>query len=655
MSMIRPTLSLRSLAAFAVMGGGLIIASAVGFVVGRKWPIETVQSWFVRDSVSEPTGWKVVASAELPRYEMLRVIRGDTVYVFGGFHTNRTEATDRVQALALNSGTWLERRRMPVALTHTAAVLLNDTVWIAGGFEGDHPGPATPRVWRYALRSDTWSAGPALPAPRGGGAVVARHDTLHFFGGWLPDRRTDSQDHWTLSPGDSVWRSRAPLPFARGHLSASVIDGFVYAIGGTVGHDPVPIDVRHVHRYTAATNSWERVPDMPKAISHVEPATLQYGEGVITVGGRSRTNGDENVQDVYLYRPGTGQWRHLGLAPVRMLGGLAVLWNESIVAGLGAPRANYPETRQLWRAPLRNHWWNSRAMPIELGEVSAGVMEGGLFVVGEGSARTLRFDLARGDWHVEADAARPAPGNHHAAEVVGHEWYLLGGLGGSSEGTVQIFEARTRTWRLGPRMPFAAGASASAVIDSVIYVAGGIEKDRTIRRVAALDLRTMHWRDCAPMPLARNHAASGTDGRRLYVFGGRGPGSGDGNDVANGFADVQVYDPRTDSWTVSDGGADSIRRLPQARGGMGRAAWLGGEFWIIGGETLDGAGATNTRTYDRVDRYDPLRNRWSEGPTLPTARHGIFPVVHEGRLFVAGGGLHAGYGASGVFEIIWPR
>jgi N-acetylneuraminic acid mutarotase len=653
--MSRPLFSHRTLAALAVFGGALTIASASGFVVGRKWPIETVQRLFARESLPEPTGWRVIASTEMPRYEMLRVIRGDTIYVFGGFNSRKTEATDRVQAFALRAGTWQDRTRMPFAVTHTAAVLLNDTVWIAGGFEGNHPGPATRRVWRYALNSDTWSPGPSLPEPRGGGAVVARNDTLHFFGGWLPDRTTDSEDHWMLNPGDTVWRARAPLPLARGHLTGAVLDGRVYAIGGNSGHDPVPLEERYVHRYEPATDTWDRLPDMPKTISHVEPATLLYDDGVITVGGRSRTNGEENVQDIFFYRPREGRWRHLGLAPERMLGGLAVLWNGNIIAGLGAPRSNFPETKYLWRAPLRNHWWASRAMPVELGEVAAGIIDDGLFVVGEGGTGTLRFDLARGDWRVEQEAVRPAPGNHHAAEVVGHDWYLLGGFGHESEGIVQIFNAKTGQWRLGPRMPFAAGASASALIDSVIYVAGGIEKNQTVRRTAALDLRTMTWKERAPMPLARNHAASGTDGHRFFVFGGRGPGSGDRNEVANGFSDVQVYDPRNDVWIVSDGRADSPKPLPQARGGMGKAVWLGGEFWVMGGETLDGTGATSNGTYARVDRYDPIRNRWTEGPSLPTARHGIFPIAYEGRLFVAGGGVRAGYGASNVFEVIWPR
>ena len=64
---------------------------------------------------------------------------------------------------------------------------------------------------------------------------------------------------------------------------------------------------------------------------------------------------------------------------------------------------------------------------------------------------------------------------------------------------------------------------------------------------------------------------------------------GDDNVVANGFADVQVYDPRTDRWTLSDGSPQAPLALPQARGGMGKAVFLDGEFWVFGGETATGA------------------------------------------------------------------
>ena len=650
----RPTRA-RRLAAVGLLVIGAVLVAGAGAVVGRRWPIERLERLFRGAREPATPGWTVVARTDLPRYEMLRVLVGRQLFLFGGFRNAQPQVTDRVEALDLASGTWTVKRPMPVAVTHTTAVLIGDTVWIAGGFEGDHPGPATARVWRYAVSSDRWSEGPALPAARGGGALVARGDTLHLLGGYLPDRRTDSPDHWMLRPGQPQWERRADLPLPRGHLAVVALDGALYAIGGTHGHDPLPLDVATVQRYDATRDEWVAVTEIPKALSHAEPSSFAYDGQLIVAGGRSFPTGRENLDDVYAFAPRSGQWTHLGRLPVPMLGGVAIGWRDQIVAGLGAPRFSWPETPTLWTAPLRDAWWPSTPMPIALGEVAAGVLDRGLYVVGEGSPHTLRFDIARGDWSIVPDGARPARGHHHAAEVIDGRWYLFGGLGGFSEGRVQIFDPATRAWTLGPEMPFAAGASASAVIGGSAYVAGGIMDGHTTPRMAALDLASMTWRERAPMPRARNHAASVTDGTRLYVFGGRGPGSGDGNEVADGYGDVQIYDPATDRWTVSDGKPGSPLPLPQPRGGTGKAVFVNGEFWVLGGETLAGPGATANGVYARVDIYDATRNRWRAGPPLLTARHGAFPVVHEGRLLVAGGGESAGYAVTSSFEVLWAR
>jgi N-acetylneuraminic acid mutarotase len=157
------------------------------------------------------------------------------------------------------------------------------------------------------------------------------------------------------------------------------------------------------------------------------------------------------------------------------------------------------------------------------------------------------------------------------------------------------------------------------------------------------------------MPLARNHAAAATDGIRFWIFGGRGPGSGDRNELANGFAEVQVYDPATGAWLLSGRDAGAPPPLPQARGGMGRAVYLDGEFWIFGGETLDGPGATSLGTYDRVDIYSPATNTWRSGPPMPSARHGIFPLASGSRIYVAGGGTRAASSISSVLEVLETR
>jgi N-acetylneuraminic acid mutarotase len=154
------------------------------------------------------------------------------------------------------------------------------------------------------------------------------------------------------------------------------------------------------------------------------------------------------------------------------------------------------------------------------------------------------------------------------------------------------------------------------------------------------------------MPRPRNHTAAATDGRRFFLFGGRGPGSGDHNQVANGFDDVQIYDPATNTWQISDEGQAAPAPLPQARGGMGKAVWDGREFWVFGGETLDGPGADRHGAYDRVDIYDPVANRWRSGPPMPAARHGVFPVLVGNRIVLVGGGTRAGKSSSTIADAL---
>jgi N-acetylneuraminic acid mutarotase len=233
--------------------------------------------------------------------------------------------------------------------------------------------------------------------------------------------------------------------------------------------------------------------------------------------------------------------------------------------------------------------------------------------------------------------------------VVGGKLYLLGGFGGGSEGRVQIYNPATNTWSLGANMPFAAGSSASAVINGEIFVAGGIINDTT-NLAAAYNPATNTWRTVASMPRGLNHTASATNGSKLYVFGGR---TG-GNVVSNGEDTVQVYDPATNTWTSNVTGAP-LAPLPQARGGMGKAVFMDGEFYVIGGETLNGPGATSQFVYNRVDIYNPITNTWRLGTPMPTARHGIFPLGIGGRIYVAGGGPQAGHSSSAVLEIYNAR
>jgi N-acetylneuraminic acid mutarotase len=640
-----------------VVGLLTLLVGGLAFETGRRWPIERLQALWPRAHAPQAaTPWTTFAPMVFPRYEPGAILVGRRLFVLGGFRNRDIETTDRVDILRLDDGAWESGSPMPLPLTHFNPVLRGDTLWIAGGFVGDHPGPPTTAVWQYLIAEDRWLEGPSLPAARGSGVLVARGDTLHYLGGWAEDRNIDRAEHWMLRPGDTRWHARAPLPEPRGHATAVYAEGAIWVFGGNQGHDPVPLDVAHVHRYDPIADTWDASPPLPYAVSHQEPATAMWRGLVVLAGGRSRPTAQENVDAILGYDPMTGRTVPLGRLPQPRLGTVAVMLGDTIYTGFGGEFGNHPTTDSLAKTVLTGVWHRAEDLPVALGEVAAAVVGDRLFVMGSGSKHTLAWNLRSGRWDpVGTWSARPNPGDHQSAEVWDDQLVLVGGFGWESEGQVQVFDPSGNRWRTGPPLPTRVGSVATAVINGRLYAAGGIAHDTTTGAAWVLDSLGGNWRAIAPMPRPRNHAAAGTDGERFYLFGGRGPGSGTNNVVANGYDDVQIYDPRTDTWTISDGSPGAPLPLPQARGGMGKAVWLDGAFWVIGGETDDGPGATSAGTYARVDIYEPVTNRWRPGPPLGVARHGHFPVVAEGRLLVPGGGTVAAASRSSVLEMLFPR
>jgi N-acetylneuraminic acid mutarotase len=482
---------------------------------------------------------------------------------------------------------------------------------------------------------------------------------LHYYGGYGGDKIVRT-DHWVLhldawSEAGAGWEERAPMPTASGHLTGASLDGYLYAIGGAMPHDPFSVDLREVYRYDPRTDVWSPVASLPFPFSHNEPGTVVRDGRIWLIGGRSQPR-EVASWSILIYDPAADLWLPWRTLPRGLLAPAAgAIGDELFVAGGANAETNPEVVTSVWRASLRPGWWEARPMREPVAEVAAGLIGNRMVVLGDGTPATHIYDVGSGSWIHEQNfvaATRPFVGHHHAAEALGDSLYVLGGLGAGA-GEMQIFDVPSNVWTIGPRLPFEAGSSASAVIDGKIYVGGGIDGSSTIADAAVYDPATEIWSSIAPMPYPRNHAASGTDGERWYVFGGRGPGSGDGNEVANGFADVQVYDPATDSWTVSGNGPAAPAPLPVGRGGMGKAPFVDGRFYVIGGETRDGPGANEHGVYDRVDIYDPVANLWTEGPPLARARHGIYPVVvGNRRVLVAGGGDRAGPFATNVLEIL---
>jgi N-acetylneuraminic acid mutarotase/glucose/arabinose dehydrogenase len=298
-------------------------------------------------------------------------------------------------------------------------------------------------------------------------------------------------------------------------------------------------------------------------------------------------------------------------------------------------------------------WVEGVSPPDALGEVAGGVVGPKLYLVGEGASgtRTYAYDLL-GDFWTSSAAPRPFPGDHHSAEVVAGKLYLIGGLDAGSDGKVQIFnpdQGANGAWTAGADMPWDGGSVSTALIGNKIYAAGGIVGSDTVANAAVYDPVSNSWTAIAPMPTKVNHAAAATDGQKLYIFGGR----QGGNSPQPGFKNVQIYDPATDTWEDSGQPGSSISEMPSGRGGTGRAVYYKGEFYVFGGETSDSDDpeATPGRVFAQVQVYNPVRNTWRQEAHMPTARHGIWPLLFQSRIHVIAGGVHFGNSQSTVHEI----
>jgi hypothetical protein len=96
----------------------------------------------------------------------------------------------------------------------------------------------------------------------------------------------------------------------------------------------------------------------------------------------------------------------------------------------------------------------------------------------------------------------------------------------------------------------------------------------------------------------------------------------------------------TGTWT------DSSELTPRPWQGDHQAAEVYDGKLCVLGALGSGAGT--------VQIYDPASNTWRQGALMPTQRHGIFPLLYEARIYVAGGAEEAGVASSTAHDIYTP-
>ncbi|XP_062473146.1 kelch-like ECH-associated protein 1, partial [Pezoporus occidentalis] len=151
-------------------------------------------------------------------------------------------------------------------------------------------------------RDGSWLRLADLQVPRSGlgGCVVG--GLFYAVGGRnnAPDGNTDSAALDCYNPMTNSWSACAPMSVPRNRIGVGVIDGLIYAVGGSHGC------VHHssVERYDPERDAWERVAPMQSRRIGVGVAALH--RLLYAVGG---FDGSSRLRSAERYHPESDTWR----------------------------------------------------------------------------------------------------------------------------------------------------------------------------------------------------------------------------------------------------------------------------------------------------------------------------------------------------------
>jgi glucose/arabinose dehydrogenase len=278
------------------------------------------------------------------------------------------------------------------------------------------------------------------------------------------------------------------------------------------------------------------------------------------------------------------------------------------------------EPRDRRRAP---HWRAAAPTATARQEVSY-VRLGDRFYLAGGGREHEVYDPSTDTW--SAAAALPERLDHIQGVALGGRLYYVGGLEAFPEpasAAVLVYDPERDAFETAAPMARPRGGGGVAVHDGRIYYLGGLHEGEAVAWVDVYDPATDTWRELPDMPRARDHFQAHVVGGRLYAIGGRDTG------VDAFVAETDVLDLRTGRWRT--GGAP----IPTPRGGYGSAV-VDGQIVVLGGEAPD-------RVFAEVEAYDPQTDTWRALEPMAAPRHGIQAIACRGDLYVAAGGA-APYG-----------
>jgi len=292
-------------------------------------------------------------------------------------------------------------------------------------------------------------------------------------------------------------------------------------------------------------------------------------------------------------------------------------------------------------------WRTKTAMPTPRGQAAVVAGDNGLIYVmggydGSSVLSTVEaYNPMTDTWATKASMLQPTRGAAFAKGPDGIIYVISGTIS-----TVQAYNTTSNTWSIKTSIPISTWmAGAATGNNGKIYVIGGESAGAyhysNITQI--YDPSTDSWTNGTDMPTGRNELGlvKGPDGL-IYTMGGY-------NGTA--LSTVEAYNPSTNTWTKK-------APMPSAKLEFGVVLGPDEKIYVIGGGTS--YGNNNAPFFNTVEIYDPKTNTWTT-PTwwesaMPTPRKELGAALSSnGRIYAIGGAYYGYIDTNQEASIVLPE
>jgi N-acetylneuraminic acid mutarotase len=232
--------------------------------------------------------WTRKADMPTRRWGLSTSVVNGKIYAIGGSKENSQEALSNTEEYDPVANTWDVKADMPTPRSRIPTCVVDGKIYVIGGHDA-HNGRSFANVEVYDPEIDEWTERSDMPTARGGLSTSVVDGKIYAMGGYIWEMGRIISVVEEYNPATDTWTTKAPMPRVRGGHSAVVVNGKIYLIGGNGELDFRGPKVAVVDVYDPATGTWTTKADLPTV--RVYAGTSMVNGYIYVIGGSNYFSG----------------------------------------------------------------------------------------------------------------------------------------------------------------------------------------------------------------------------------------------------------------------------------------------------------------------------------------------------------------------------